>query len=119
MNAPRFPELKKGPDGKYLCRGCGGPITAKYRRTWCSDACVRKYDPRYVNTDVWKRDGGKCVMCGVKVNNRYGKLATSAEYDHIVPHCEGGKHVLENIRLLCHECHKKRTAEWRRTRNQK
>lgn len=38
------------------------------------------------------------------------------EYDHILPHCEGGLFTVENIRLLCRPCHLKRTAEWRRTR---
>jgi 5-methylcytosine-specific restriction endonuclease McrA len=39
------------------------------------------------------------------------------EYDHIIPHIEGGLFVAENIRLLCHGCHVKRTSEWRKERN--
>lgn len=38
------------------------------------------------------------------------------EYDHITPHCEGGKFTPENIRLLCVLCHKERTATWRKER---
>lgn len=30
--------------------------------------------------------------------------------DHIVPRVEGGTHELENIRTLCHPCHKAETA---------
>lgn len=36
------------------------------------------------------------------------------EYDHIIPHSEGGKFIFENIQLLCHKCHAAKTAQWRR-----
>ena len=39
-----------------------------------------------------------------------------AEFDHIVPHSEGGLFVLENIRLLCRACHLERTRQWRKER---
>lgn len=47
---------------------------------------------------VYKRDGGMCVLCGAPGN----------DVDHIVP---GDDHNMENLRLLCTSCHKKKTAE--------
>jgi 5-methylcytosine-specific restriction endonuclease McrA len=41
------------------------------------------------------------------------------EFDHIVPFCEGGLTVLENMRTLCHDCHTKRTADWHKERAEK
>lgn len=38
------------------------------------------------------------------------------EHDHIVPFSEGGLTVVENMRTLCADCHKRRTAEWRASR---
>jgi len=43
----------------------------------------------------------------------------SEEYDHIIPFCEGGLTILENMRTLCTPCHKKRTAEWRKAKTGK
>lgn len=40
------------------------------------------------------------------------------EYDHIIPHSEGGNFTPDNIRLLCRSCHLKRTAEWRKQKAQ-
>lgn len=38
------------------------------------------------------------------------------EFDHIVPHSEGGLFVLENIRMLCRACHRERTRQWHKAR---
>ncbi len=128
----RFPKLQP----KGFCRGCRGPITEKNRKTWCSDACHKKYDPFFVKHEVLQRDKC-CVMCGCKTINAYDwkrryderhedwmrrRHATRGqreEFDHIIPHSEGGLFTVENIRLLCHDCHAKRTAEWRRSKSQR
>lgn len=47
------------------------------------------------------------------------RAAPNAEFDHIIPHSEGGKFVLENIRLLCTACHKARTKAWHAERKLK
>jgi 5-methylcytosine-specific restriction endonuclease McrA len=42
---------------------------------------------------VWRRDGGKCVICGA---------SDELHFDHIVPYSKGGTSlVAENIQLLC------------------
>ena len=118
------------------CRGCHGVITAPRRKTWCSDACKKKYDPYWVKLAVIARDKHICQMCGTNIHAAHlawrrarptGMQAFYAadfqtwrmarpreEYDHIVPFSEGGATVLENMRTLCTACHKKRTAEWRK-----
>lgn len=52
------------------------------------------------------------VVARKEWKNRFPK----PEYDHIIPHCEGGEYVIENIRLLCRSCHIKRTSAWRKSR---
>jgi len=49
--------------------------------------------PSTVKLEVWKRDDGKCVLCGA---------ADNLLYDHDVPYSKGGSSLTaKNIRLLC------------------
>ena len=49
--------------------------------------------PTSVKIEVWRRDGGQCVLCRSKEN---------LHYDHDIPFSKGGSSlVAENIRLLC------------------
>lgn len=49
--------------------------------------------PTDVRISVWKRDGGKCIVCGSSDN---------LHFDHIIPYSRGGTSVTaHNIQLLC------------------
>ena len=49
--------------------------------------------PSAVKLQVWRRDGGKCVLCGSKKN---------LHFDHVIPFSKGGTSLLaENIQILC------------------
>lgn len=49
--------------------------------------------PSEVKLEVWKRDGGKCVLCGSREN---------LHFDHVIPYSQGGSSlVASNIQLLC------------------
>jgi hypothetical protein len=49
--------------------------------------------PTAVKVEVWKRDGGKCVLCDSREN---------LHFDHDVPYSKGGSSlVAKNIQLLC------------------
>lgn len=49
--------------------------------------------PSTVKLEVWKRDAGKCVLCGSTEN---------LHYDHDLPYSRGGSSLTAlNIRLLC------------------
>ncbi len=51
------------------CRECKGPITAKYRRTFCSQPCVDRWLCRASSAGarrvLFKRDKGVCAICGL------------------------------------------------------
>lgn len=65
-----------------------------------------KQNSRYisVNTkcDVWRRDEGKCKLCG----SNY-----ALQLDHIVPFSFGGQSELTNLRLLCRNCNQRAAIE--------
>ncbi len=53
----------------------------------------RRAIPTHVKVEVWRRDGGKCVICGAR---------DELHFDHIVPYSKGGTSILpENVQLLC------------------
>lgn len=52
--------------------------------------------PSEVKKEVWKRDGGKCVLCSSQKN---------LHFDHDLPFSKGGTSLTaKNIRLLCAKC---------------
>ncbi len=57
------------------------------------DAQRRRIIPTTVKLEVWKRDGGKCAICG---------NVDELHFDHIVPFSRGGTSLAAaNIQLLC------------------
>jgi hypothetical protein len=49
--------------------------------------------PTSVKLEVWKRDKGRCVICGSQDN---------LHFDHIIPYSKGGSSlVADNIQILC------------------
>ncbi len=48
-----------------------------------------------IRSEVWRRDGGRCVQCESKQN---------LQFDHIIPHSRGGATSVANLQLLCQSC---------------
>ncbi len=52
--------------------------------------------PSQIKKDVWKRDQGRCVICGESSN---------LHFDHDLPFSKGGTSLMvNNVRLLCMKC---------------
>lgn len=52
-----------------------------------------------VRWEVFRRDGFKCIVCGVTAND-----GARLEVDHIHPVSRGGSDLIENLRTLCRLC---------------
>jgi 5-methylcytosine-specific restriction endonuclease McrA len=57
--------------------------------------------PKDERTEVWKRDRGRCVICG---SNQ------ELKFKHIVSISKGGQEVAENIRLVCKPCRHRKAS---------
>jgi len=84
----------------------GDPLMAERRHRRNSR---RKVGPG-LRARVFRRDNFTCRKCGFRspdnreervVVNRSGRYLTA---DHVIPLCEGGKHVLSNLQTLCSKC---------------
>jgi 5-methylcytosine-specific restriction endonuclease McrA len=52
---------------------------------------------------VVRRDDYRCRSCGQQVQDQ------DIEFDHVIPHAKGGPTSVENIRLLCRDCNRKKS----------
>ena len=91
----------------------------KYQRKYCSSKHSAWYyyhmTPNWNHTSyqVLERDRHTCVLCGF---SKRGKM----EVDHIVALCNGGDMWnKDNLRTLCHECHRDKTREERHEQKRK
>lgn len=57
--------------------------------------------PQHVKSEVWRRDGGRCVECG---------SSHSLEFDHVIPFSRGGATSVANLQLLCRVCNSRKGA---------
>ena len=115
------------PDSYYIqekgiCRWCGKKIIENKihntRKSWHQD-CATDYmiifHPTEARKHIWKRDKGKCFICGMSCTRRTWDL------DHIKPLMEQkglqeyeldwSYYKLDNMQTLCRPCHKKKTKQ--------
>ena len=102
-----FPSLP----GLCAC-GCGKRLTGRKKR-WASQHCadrayrlfaVLKGDNQVIREEVFERDQGFCVKCGV--------YDEKWQADHVIEVCNGGGGcTIDNFQTLCLHCHKEKTKE--------
>lgn len=100
------------------CHDCGATFTHTFRAMYCSPKCRVRADRRrrdmrkraaYVadvhRAKIFERDGGKCQLCGLKVD--FSKVAPhpkSPTIDHVIPIAKGGTHEPSNAQLAHFSC---------------
>ena len=62
----------------------------------------RENIPGHVKEEVWRRDRGRCVNCGIR---------EKLEYDHILPVSKGGSSTVRNVQMLCEKCNRSKGAK--------
>lgn len=103
-------DLYPAKQGVCAC-DCNQPLTGRRRKwatTTCSDSAyisfaIVKGDTRIIRQELFTRDQGYCVGCGV--------LDHEWQADHILGvHEGGGASGLENFQTLCITCHQDKTS---------
>lgn len=92
--------LETSPNYKsvsWKCGYCNKKVTIKQRSNSDKNRQSDRVIPKNVQTEVWRRDQGRCVECDSKEN---------IEYDHIIPWSKGGGNTTRNIQLLCQKCNR-------------
>ncbi|MBS1261421.1 MAG: hypothetical protein MAG453_00742 [Calditrichaeota bacterium] len=76
---------------KFKLRAVESELNINKTRT--SPEVPTRMIPTNVKREVWRRDGGKCVVCGSDRN---------LHFDHVIPWSKGGSSITaSNIQLLC------------------
>jgi 5-methylcytosine-specific restriction endonuclease McrA len=111
----------RGPNGRRFCRWCHSEVP-KGRRSYCNDDCMQHAVFNYSRLVAVRRDKYACTACGRDGRHPYRwprpenfRELPALEVDHVVAVKDGGSHHPDNLRTLCRDCHKARTAEQRRT----
>lgn len=63
---------------------------------------TREPIPESIRSQVWRRDGGKCVEC---------ESTQNLQFDHIIPVSKGGATTVENLQILCRQCNLSKHAK--------
>jgi hypothetical protein len=89
------------------CRLCGHTCPVFLIKGLASETKEERRQGRYIPRDVMlkvvRRDNHICQECFQYVNDN------EIEFDHIIPYSKGGPTNVENIRLLCRKCNRKKS----------
>ena len=102
---------------RKLCQTCSRPFLGDAARRYCSRQCrpsfkrKRKSEASKSLPYLIKRDGGRCKLCGRKVNLK-AKVPhhRAAVVDHIVPRSKGGSDKKANLQLAHWLCNTRKAA---------
>lgn len=118
----RCPKHKNGGSRPRPCMVCGrptdganyclahAPIMDEAERLMRQPWRLAYKDPLYAKNRVYrfKMARGRCEYCGCDLQ------PGGWQCDHVVPLRQGGSHDINNLRVACVACHKKKTRTDRR-----
>jgi 5-methylcytosine-specific restriction endonuclease McrA len=74
--------------------------------TWATETKSGRRHSRYISREVMlkvvRRDGQTCQVCNSHVPD------DEINFDHVIPHSRGGQATVENLRVLCATCNRKK-----------
>lgn len=108
-------ERMRDEDTFLNCRWCGVELNDKRKRFCCQEHRDEWLDVIYWPEDFQRqrkkaleRDKKTCQDCGMTNLEHIKKFNQSLHAHHIVPRIDGGSNYVDNLVILCQECHIKR-----------
>lgn len=93
--------------GDVACRVFGHTCPVFFHQSGASETKAYRPEGRNISREVMlqvvRRDGHVCQKCRVNVPDN------EIEFDHIIPVSKGGPSSVENIRVLCRTCNRKKS----------
>ncbi|MFC8044548.1 TerD family protein [Nocardia sp. NPDC057353] len=83
------------PDPDYVAAVLEGALRVAKRLVIAPGRRDTRAIPQHMKSEVWRRDGGRCVECGAE---HY------LEFDHVIPLSRGGATSVGNLQILCRGC---------------
>ncbi len=93
------PESHDDGDSSSPGRAKGIPVNSSEPPRAVKTNSRSRHIPAGIRDAVFRRDDGRCTYVG-KNGVRCG-ATVHLQIDHIRPFCRGGKHTIDNLRLLC------------------
>lgn len=113
------------------CKECGKTFyddSCRRSKMYCCDACSKKsqnrkreakrrgYRSKISLSKLYKRDNGRCYICGCSCDYEDhqvigGAFVVGPSYptvEHVIPLCKGGTDSWDNVKLACHSCNSKK-----------
>ena len=127
-------DAKRKTPRQFKCEECGVAVETEYgdkRRRFCSGECCSRHNSRVSKPNarakrrlrksagfvasvsksaIWKRDHGRCQLCGEKIDRRHrAPHPLALSLDHIVPLSKGGTHEPANVQLAHFGCNSRKS----------
>jgi hypothetical protein len=112
-NHPRWKGGEQASVAQGIKDGRRGLSVKKYRaknpdkvREWSTTRLLRKTGrlPKGTVKSIGERQHWLCIYCKCDVSQKY-------HVDHIIPLAKGGKHVPDNIQILCPSCNVRKSSK--------
>jgi len=68
------------------------------------DTRKRNFVPALTNRLLFRRDGHRCMYCGLEFEGRHHSEAVTLTRDHIRPRVQGGRDIWTNVISACTRC---------------
>lgn len=64
---------------------------------------ISRYIPMAIKLKVVRRDNNQCQVCGRILKDE------EIQFDHLIPYSKGGPSDIDNLRVICEKCNKKKS----------
>ena len=107
MRPSLWEQLREYEPEDVACKIFGHTCPVFFNQSGATETSIGRPEGRYIPRDVMlkvvRRDNHVCQACHLYVPD------DQVEFDHVIPFSKGGATTVENLRLLCRACNRKKS----------